>query len=92
MTGLALLVAERADRPGVQPGQPPVRRLVPQPACGEHPPHVPVRHQRDVTVAQQQPGAAEQPVRPDADPIRSRGTSALRAAGAIGARDRAGNW
>jgi hypothetical protein len=67
MTGLALLAAGRADRPGVQPGQPPVRRLQPQPACGEHPQHVPERDQRDVTVAQQRPGAAGQPVRPDAD-------------------------
>ena len=52
---LAVLVAERADRPGVQPEQLPVRRLEPQPAGGEHPQHVAVRDQRDVAVGQQRP-------------------------------------
>ena len=40
---LGVLRAQRADRPGTQPEQPPVRRTEPQVARGEHAQHMPVR-------------------------------------------------
>jgi hypothetical protein len=59
-----VLGAERADGPGVQPEQPPGRRLQAQVAGGQHTQHVPVRDQRDIAVGQQRRHPAEHLVGP----------------------------
>ncbi len=61
---LAVLVAEGAERPGVQPEQSPGSRLEPQVAGGEHAQYVAVRDQRDVAVGQQRLDPAQHPVHP----------------------------
>jgi hypothetical protein len=62
-----VLVAEGADRPGIQPEQLPVRRLELQVAGGQHAQHVAVRDQRHVAVGQQRQGPGQHPVGPLAD-------------------------